>query len=182
MFSWAVLKNELLQIRLTDTNQSVTADPCRREWKIFLSTLSEGRSACKDEPLLSHDREICQVAASQQLPGGGGAVFSGCVSESLRALTTLLLLGICSHVQMGTFGPGCLKRCNCVHADGCQASSGECHCLPGWGGKSWRVAERAASPATTPASHFKSPLIYTSDELDEIQSLWEQLGKGFRHF
>lgn len=46
-----------------------------------------------------------------------------------------LPVGICSHVQMGTFGPGCLKRCDCVHADGCQATTGECRCLPGWSGK-----------------------------------------------
>lgn len=44
-------------------------------------------------------------------------------------------------VQMGTFGPGCLKRCDCVHADGCQATTGECHCLPGWSGKWWRPAD-----------------------------------------
>lgn len=56
-------------------------------------------------------------------------------------------VGICSHVQMGTFGPGCVKRCDCVHADGCQASTGECHCLPGWWGKWWRHAGVAASLA-----------------------------------
>ncbi|KAK6326291.1 hypothetical protein J4Q44_G00019360 [Coregonus suidteri] len=35
---------------------------------------------------------------------------------------------------MGTFGPGCLKRCDCLHADGCQGASGQCQCLPGWTG------------------------------------------------
>lgn len=45
--------------------------------------------------------------------------------------------GICSCVQMGTFGPDCLKRCDCVHSNGCQAATGECHCLPGWWGKWW---------------------------------------------
>lgn len=58
-----------------------------------------------------------------------------------------LPVGICSLVQMGTFGPGCLKRCDCVHADGCQASTGECHCLPGWWGKWWRPPGAAASLA-----------------------------------
>ena len=58
-----------------------------------------------------------------------------------------LPVGICSHVQMGTFGPGCLKRCDCVHADGCQATTGECHCLPGWWGKWWRPPGVAASLA-----------------------------------
>lgn len=46
---------------------------------------------------------------------------------------------ICSYVQMGTFGPGCLKKCDCVHADGCQAATGTCHCLPGWWGKYLRI-------------------------------------------
>lgn len=61
-----------------------------------------------------------------------------------------LPVGICSHVQMGTFGPGCLKRCHCVHADGCQATTGECHCLPGWWGKWWRPPGVAASLALVP--------------------------------
>ena len=42
-----------------------------------------------------------------------------------------------SHVQMGTFGPGCQKKCDCIHADDCQPATGECHCLPGWWGKYW---------------------------------------------
>lgn len=65
-----------------------------------------------------------------------------------------LPVGICSHVQMGTFGPGCLKRCDCVHADGCQATTGECHCLPGWWGKWRRPPGVAASLALVP--HVKS--------------------------
>ncbi|TWW80143.1 Multiple epidermal growth factor-like domains protein 10, partial [Takifugu flavidus] len=40
----------------------------------------------------------------------------------------------CQVIMMGTFGPGCLKKCDCVHADGCQAATGKCHCLPGWWG------------------------------------------------
>ncbi|TNN44492.1 Platelet endothelial aggregation receptor 1 [Liparis tanakae] len=36
--------------------------------------------------------------------------------------------------QTGSFGPGCLKRCDCLHADGCQPTAGECRCLPGWWG------------------------------------------------
>lgn len=37
--------------------------------------------------------------------------------------------------QNGTFGAGCGQRCDCAHADGCDAVTGECHCLPGWTGE-----------------------------------------------
>uniref|UniRef100_A0A4W5LRA5 Platelet endothelial aggregation receptor 1 n=1 Tax=Hucho hucho TaxID=62062 RepID=A0A4W5LRA5_9TELE len=39
-----------------------------------------------------------------------------------------------SFSSMGTFGPGCLKRCDCLNADGCQGANGQCQCLPGWTG------------------------------------------------
>lgn len=94
---------------------------------------------------------LCQPARLSILQHTASVVFCLILTELADCWRdspdNFLPIGICSHVQMGTFGPGCLKRCDCVHADGCQATTGECHCLPGWWGKWWRLPSFAASLA-----------------------------------
>lgn len=37
--------------------------------------------------------------------------------------------------QDGTYGLNCKEHCDCSHANGCHHSTGQCHCLAGWTGK-----------------------------------------------
>lgn len=46
---------------------------------------------------------------------------------------SILAVGCC--LQDGTYGLECKERCDCSHADGCHHSTGHCHCLTGWTGK-----------------------------------------------
>lgn len=102
-------------------------------------------------PLLSLPRQPTRLSIQQHV---ASIVFCLTLTELAECWRdspdSSLPVGICSHVQMGTFGPGCLKRCDCVRADGCQATTGECHCLPGWWGKWWRPLGVAASLALVP--------------------------------
>lgn len=171
--------NKRLWIRLT------LSDVILSGWQTLLCSILVSLSSCFNRPLCL--RATRRAKTSLHCPTTGKFTQLQCFPKMrLRPLTTLLLLGLFSHTQMGTFGPGCLKRCNCVHADGCQASSGECHCLPGWGGKSSRaVAAVAVVCAATLApvsqrnpiqERAASPSIYTSDEFSNAAYQAVRLG------